>query len=367
MKKIFEEYKFKHGKVIQNRLVLAPMTTYSSNLDLTLSKAEERYYHSRAKGMGMVITAATAVNKNAQAFERQISARDVRYKDSLKRLATAIKSNGAAAILQLHHGGRMNMPGLYPNQDIVSASSVKANRDYAVVPRELKTSEVYDIIDDFTNACRLAIAAGFDGIELHGANTYLLQQFFSPHSNHRTDEFGGSREKRAKFIMTLVDRVLQVKRDENADDFVIGYRFSPEEIEEPGIRMEDTLYLVNELAKKDIDYLHVSLGNYKATSIHDKDNVLIATRILNVISRRIPLIGVGNLESRDQLEEALEIGYDLTSLGLIALADKNVSAKIKNNQTPSKVFTKNSGLPAPLYERIKTWGKGLESRGYTFE
>lgn len=367
MKKIFEEYKFKHGKVLRNRLVLAPMTTYSSNLDLTLSKAEEKYYHSRSKGMGMVITAATAVNKNAQAFERQISARDIRYKESLKRLSTAIKSNGALAILQLHHGGRMNTPGLYPNQDIVSASSVKANRDYAVVPRELKTSEVYDIIDDFTNATKLAISAGFDGVELHGANTYLLQQFFSPHSNQRTDEFGGSMEKRANFAKILVDRVLEVKHNEKAEDFIIGYRFSPEEIEEPGIRMADTLYLVNELSKKDIDYLHVSLGNYKATSIHGQDDVMIATRILNVISRRLPLIGVGNIETREQIEEALEIGYDLVSLGLIALSDKNVVAKLKNNQTPSKVFTKQSGLPVPLYDRMKTWGTGLEARGYTFE
>lgn len=367
MKEIFEEFRFKHGKVAKNRLVLAPMTTYSSNHDLTLSVEEEKYYHSRSKGMGMVVTAATAVNKNAQAFERQISARDTRYRDSLKRLATAIKSNGALAILQLHHGGRMNMPDIYLNQDIVSASSVKANRDYAATPRELKTSEVYDIIDDFVCATNLAIKAGFDGVELHGANTYLIQQFFSPHSNRRTDEFGGSREKRAHFAKVLVDRVIETKKKKKANDFIIGYRFSPEELEEPGIRMEDTLYLVNELAKKDIDYLHVSLGNYKATFTHETDQVTIATRVLNVISKRIPLIGVGNIETREQVEDALEMGYDLVSLGLIALADKNVADKIKNNEIPSKVFTVDGELPGPMYDRIKHWGPSLEKRGFSVE
>ncbi len=162
MIKTFKKFTFGHGAVLRNRLVLAPMTTYASNEDLTLSKEEEVYYKTRSKGMGMVITAATAINKNAQAFENQITARDERYLDSMKRLSNAIKSEGALSILQLHHGGRMNIPGLYTNQDIVCPSCVKANRDYAVEPRELKTSEVYDIIDAFVKSEKIAIKDGLE-------------------------------------------------------------------------------------------------------------------------------------------------------------------------------------------------------------
>ena len=344
------------------------MTTYSSNKDLTLSKEEEVYYKSRSKGMGMVITAATAVNKNAQAFELQISARDERYLDSMKRLSNAIKSEGALSILQLHHGGRMNVPGLYPNQDIVSASSVKANRDYVVEPRELKTSEVYDIIDDFVKSAKIAIEAGFDGIELHGANTYLLQQFFSPHSNLRDDEFGGSLQKRMTFSLTLVKRMIELKKKYAKEEFIIGFRFSPEEIENPGITLEDTLNFVNELASKDIDYLHVSLGSFKATSQRDKtDKELIVKKLQNVINNRIPLIGVGHLESISDIEEALNLGYDMLALGLIALSDKNLVENLKHNLNTNKIFRREDLIPTNLYNRIKKWGSNLDDRGYKFE
>jgi len=368
MNKTFKEFTFGHGAVLKNRLVLAPMTTYSSNEDLTLSEEEEVYYKSRSKGMGMVITAATAVNKNAQAFENQITARDERYLDSMKRLSNAIKSEGALSILQLHHGGRMNVPGLYPNQDIVCPSSIKANRDYAVEPRELKTSEVYDIIDDFVRSAKIAIKAGFDGIELHGANTYLLQQFFSPNSNQRDDEFGGSIEKRMKFGLTLVKRMIKLKKKYAKKEFIIGYRFSPEEIENPGITLKDTLEFVNELASKDIDYLHVSLGNFKATSSRDKtDKELIVKKLQSVINYRVPLIGVGHLESLNDLEEAFGLGYDLLALGLISLSDVNVVENLEKNIEPNKVFRRKDLLPTNMYDRLENWGAGLKDRGYSFE
>jgi len=364
----FKKFTFGHGAVLRNRLVLAPMTTYSSNEDLTLSKEEEVYYKSRSKGMGMVITAATAVNKNAQAFPNQITARDERYLDSMKRLSNAIKSEGALSILQLHHGGRMNVPGLYPNQDIVCPSSIKANRDYAVEPRELKTSEIYDIMDDFVRSAKIAIKAGFDGIELHGANTYLLQQFFSPNSNRRDDEFGGSLKKRMFFGLTLVKKMIEVKKKYAKKEFIIGYRFSPEEIENPGITIKDTLELVNELASKDIDYLHVSLGNYNATSLRDKtDKELIVKKLKSVINNRVPLIGVGHIESVSDLEEGFNLGYDLLSLGLIALSDLNVVENLVNNLEPCRVFRRIDLLPTNLYNRLENWGSGLKDRGYTFE
>jgi 2,4-dienoyl-CoA reductase-like NADH-dependent reductase (Old Yellow Enzyme family) len=367
MKQIFDNFTFGHGAKLRNRLVLAPMTTYASNDDLTLSDEEEIYYNSRAKELGMVITAAVAVSKNAQAFENQISIRDERYVESMKRLATSIKKEGAKAVIQLHHGGRMNMPNMYPNQDIVSASAVKANRDYLVKPRKLRTSEVYDIIDEFCNATRLAIKAGFDGVELHGANTYLIQQFFSPHSNRRTDEFGGSLQKRLKFPLLLVDRVLKIKKLYANRDFIVGYRFSPEELEIPGITLKHTNTLVDELASKDIDYLHISAGNYKQTSIRNtRDKLPVVTQLNKVINGRVPLIGSGSIDSVENANDALEMGYDLLALGMIAISDKDVVNKFRNNQEPSKVISKESLLPSKLFNRITKW-QGLENKGYSVE
>ncbi|MFW5795012.1 MAG: NADH-dependent flavin oxidoreductase, partial [Bacillota bacterium] len=260
-------YSLKYNVKLKNRFVLAPMTTYSANADLTLSKKEENYYKERAKEFGMVITSATAISRQAQAFPRQISAMSEAYLPSLKSLAQAIKANNALAILQLHHGGRMCVPGLFENQDIVSASSIKANRKNAVKPRALKTEEVYQVIDDFRQAMILAIKAGFDGIELHGANTYLIQQFFSPHSNQRDDEFGGSLERRMTFPLKLVDMAIETRKRHATSKFIIGYRLSPEELEEPGITLDHTKELFEELSLTDIDYIHLSLGSYKQSSI----------------------------------------------------------------------------------------------------
>ena len=367
MNDIFETYELKHGATMQSRIALAPMTTYSSNPDLTLSDEEETYYNARAKEFGMVITAATAVSKNAQAFDNQISIRDERYLESMRRLATAINKEGSRSVLQIHHGGRMNKPGLYPNQDIVSASAVKAERPYAQTPRKLRTSEIYDIIDDFANATRLAILAGFDGVELHGANTYLIQQFFSPHSNRRDDEFGGSVERRLKFPLTLVDRVLAVKKQYGKDDFIVGYRLSPEELEEPGITLADTMILVDHLAARDLDYIHLSQGNFRNRSLRDKtDTEPIITKVKRVVGDRTAIIGAGGIDSLDDIEEALALGYDLVALGTIALSDAKIVTHLKEGVTPSRVFDETSLLPSPLFERLKSW-RGLSDKGYSFK
>jgi len=361
----YKPYKFKNGVIMRNHFALAPMTTYSSNEDLTLSDEEEHYYHLRSRNFGMVITAAAAVSKHAQAFEHQISVRDERYIDSMKRLRKAIKSGGALAILQIHHGGRMNVPDMYPNQDIVAPSSVKATRDYAVTPRALKTSEVYDTIDDFVNASKLAMKAGFDGVEIHGANTYLLQQFFSPHSNVRDDEFGGDLRKRMKFAKLIIEGILDAKKELNRPNFIIGYRFSPEELENPGITINDTLQFVDVLADYPIDYLHVSLGQYNQTSIRDeKDKEKIATKLLRMIDHRVPLIGVGGITTEEDVFDASNLGYDLLSLGMVALADPDVVLKFQLNERPSNVFSKKM-LPTPLYERLHRYGSRLE--GYEFK
>jgi len=361
----YEPYKFKNDVIMRNHFALAPMTTYSSNDDLTLSDEEANYYHLRSKNIGMVITAAAAVSKNAQAFDHQISVRDERYLDSMKRLRKAIKSGGALAVLQIHHGGRMNVPNMYPNQDIVAPSAIKADRENAVTPRAMRTSEVYDTIDDFVNASKLAMNAGFDGVEIHGANTYLLQQFFSPHSNQRDDEFGGNLQKRMVFAKKIVEGILQAKEELNKPKFIIGYRFSPEELENPGITINDTLQFVDVLADYPLDYLHVSLGKYNQSSICDEnDKEPLATKLLRMIDKRVPLMGVGGISTKEDVEDATKQGYDLLSVGMVALADPDVVLKFQLDEQPSNVF-KHSTLPKPLYTRLHRYGSRLV--GYHFE
>lgn len=104
------------------------------------------------------------------------------------------------------------------------------------MPRALSGEEVEGMIAKFGDGVRRAILAGFDGVEIHGANTYLIQQFYSPNSNQRDDEWGGSRDNRARFPLAVLDITHKMARQYADDAFIIGYRFSPEEMEVPGIR-----------------------------------------------------------------------------------------------------------------------------------
>ena len=121
------------------------------------------------------------------------------------------------------------------------------------------------------------------GIELHGANTYLIQQFFSPHSNRRGDQWGGTLENRYHFIEELLKSVFQAVEKYATKPFIVGYRFSPEEFETPGIRFEDTIWLMEQLRETKLDYLHVSLNTYDRVARSETYN---ENQFLNLSTKR---------------------------------------------------------------------------------
>ena len=331
----FQPLKLPHGAQLNNRLVMAPMTNFSSNEDGTVTDAEVNYYARRAEGVGMVVTACTYVTRNGKGFPGEFGADIDDMIPSLRRLASAIKAKGAKAVLQIFHGGRMCPPELVPNGDIVSASAVEAEREGgAPTPRALTEEEIIDIIKDFGEATRRAIEAGYDGVEIHGANTYLIQQFFSPHSNRRDDRWGGSVEKRMTFPLAIVDEVKRVV-DLYAKEqpFIVGYRFSPEEPETPGITMDQTLQLVDVLADKGLDYLHVSLQDFWSKPRRGADSSKPRIElILEKVNNRVPVIGVGSIYTADDAADAFKTGVDLLALGREIIIDPDWVEKVENGK-----------------------------------
>ena len=186
-KKLVESVKLTNGEEIRNRIVMAPMTTFSGNPNGTISEQEIEYYKHRSKGLGMLITACIGVSKNGIAFPGQFEAFAEGAVPKLKKLTETLKEDGTKVILQIHHGGRMAVPELVPDGIVVSAGNIPTPRTPDVIPHELDDEGIEEIIKDFGTATKKAIEAGFDGVEIHGANTYLIQQFFSPHSNRRND------------------------------------------------------------------------------------------------------------------------------------------------------------------------------------
>lgn len=339
-KSLFESYQFPNGINLKNRIIMAPMTNFSSNPDGTVSDAEVNYYARRSKGVSMVITACTYVTPNGKGFPGEFAGDRDEMVPSLQRLATAIKAQGAKAILQIFHGGRECPPDAVPNGEVVSASAVPSERAGSVTPRELSTDEVESIIHAFGQTARRAIEAGYDGIEIHGANGYLIQQFFSPHSNRREDKWGGTLEKRLSFPLAVVEEVQKVVKHHAKHPFIVGYRFSPEEPETPGITMADTLRLVDALTDKKLDYLHVSQLDFKAGPRRGVEDTRSRLEIIQErVGDRIPVIGVGSIYQAEDALKAFETGVPLLALGRELIIDPDWVEKIENGRE-AEIVTK---------------------------
>lgn len=359
---LLSPYTLPNGIELKNRIVMAPMTNFSSNPDGTVSDAEVDYYARRSKAVSMVITACTYVTPNGKGFHGEFAGDRDEMIPSLKRLASTIKEQGAKAVLQIFHGGRQCPPELVPNEEIVSASNIPAERggELGKTPRPLTEAEVEEIIDAFGETTRRAIEAGYDGVEIHGANGYLIQQFFSPHSNRREDRFGGSLEKRMTFPLAVVDKVKSVVQEHAKSPFIVGYRFSPEEPETPGITMADTLALVDTLANKGLDYLHVSLSEFFSTPRRGVDD-LTKPRIdylLETINNRVPLIGVGSIYTAEDARQAFETGIPLLALGRELIIDPDWVQKFAEGRD-DEIITKIDKdkqqeliIPDPLWNAI---------------
>jgi len=367
---LFESFTLPSGVQVKNRIVMAPMTNFSSNPDGTVTDAEAKYYARRSSGVGMVVTACTYVTANGKGFKGEFGGDRDDLIPSLLKLASAIKEKGAKAVLQIFHGGRQCPPELVPNGEIVSASAVPVEGQGKPVPKELTDQEIESIIHDFGETTRRAIEAGYDGVEIHGANGYLIQQFFSPHSNRREDRLGGIIEKRLTFPLAVVDEVKKVAAERALGPFIIGYRFSPEEPETPGITMADTLVLLDALAEKNLDYLHVSLQEFWSKPRRGVEDSRARIEIIHErIGDRVPVIGVGSLYTADDVLKAFQSGVPFIAMGRELIIDPDWVQKVKEGREEEIVtkIDKNKQqelmVPDPLWQAIihsPGWFPGID-------
>lgn len=355
--KYTDPYTFRSGVTVRNRLLMSPMTTVQSFWDGAITHDEIHYYTARAAGLGAVITGAANVNALGKGWNGELSIASDRMLPGLSALASGIHSQHAKAFVQIFHAGRMTQREVLRGHQIVSASDVAALRPNAEQPRPLTIDEIHQTVADFGEATRRAIEAGFDGVELHGANTYLLQQFFSPHSNRRTDEYGSKDlPHRFQFIKEVLASVFAARRKYAKRPFVVGYRVSPEERETPGIRFPDTLWIVQQLAATELDYVHVSLGDYaaQAQTPQYQDQTMLGY-IHAAIADKVPLIGVGGIRNRQDVENVLQ-HTEFAAVGQQLLFDPQWAVKLANGadetilQAPFKQLYPVAPFSEPLRE-----------------
>ncbi len=326
---LFQPLTLNNGVTVKNRLVVAPMTHFGSQADGLISDQERTFLSNRAGDMGMFITAATLVQKDGKAFHGQPEATGEHCLDSLKETAQILQQQGAKAILQIHHGGSKAIDDLLDGLDKISASASETEH-----AREATAEEVEVLIASYAQAADLALRAGFDGVEIHGANGYLIQQFYSAQSNRRNDQWGGSLENRMRFPLAVIDAVVAVREKHQRNDFIIGYRFSPEEPGDDGLTMTETGALIDALVQKPLQYLHVSLWEFDKKIRRGGDTAQTRMQFIHErINGKLPLIGVGNLFTADQILAAYETGWaEFIALGKTVMINPHIATQIREGR-----------------------------------
>ncbi|ENB3534612.1 NADH-dependent flavin oxidoreductase [Escherichia coli] len=349
---------------LRNRIVMAPMTTWSANPDGTISEQELEFYKRRSQNVGLVITGCTYVTPSGIGFTHEFAAYDDRFINSLEKLAAAAKSGGAPAILQVFHAGNKAIPELVPNNDVISASasSVKSG-DFmkrVVQSREMTENEIQETIRAFGDVTKRAIKAGFDGIELHGAHGFLLQNFFSPLFNQRNDRWGGDLEGRMRFPLAVLQEVKNVVYEYATKPFAIGYRISPEESATGGLRIEDTYKLLDRLISSGISYIHTSLVSINDSyPVESPNGPRTIELILNHIAGRVPVIAAGKIRTPSQAQEAISTGLPLVAIGKglvinpewVTLAESGRGHEIQTTLNPQLV--PELTIPDKLWDQIQ--------------
>jgi 2,4-dienoyl-CoA reductase-like NADH-dependent reductase (Old Yellow Enzyme family) len=325
------------------------MTTYSSHPDGQVCDEEVGYLRARAEGgFDWIVTAACCVHPSGWSFDGQWQASDRRFLSSLRRVADAVREGGSKSILQIHHGGRQ-APSRLCGQP-VSASAVPSERPNAETPRSLTLAEIEEIVQSFIAAGELAEEAGYDGVEIHGANTYLLQQFVSPHSNRRDDAYG---QDRLLFSQRITEGVVKAV----GERLLVGYRFSPEEPETPGIRLSHTLGLLDRLLPIGLSYFHVSLRRYDQPSMHDPSSAPILQRLAKHLGNRAPLVASGEVKAWSDVEEALRLGAHSVAVGRMGILNPDWPRRARANlpmrmEVPAEGAEEILSIPSGLARRI---------------
>ena len=338
--KLFEKYTLNNNVEVPGLLAIAPITLLGSNPDGTISQEERDYLKERAKNTGLYILGATAVSQDGIAFQNQPRAFSENDIPSLSERAKIIKEQGALAINQIFHGGYLADPK-YSGKDVYVVSNEinyrrpdEAKKANVAIKKQLGNKDIERIINDFAYATELSIKAGFDGIEIHGANNYLLQQFYSGYYNIRNDEWGGSLEKRIRFPLEVVDACCKIREKYNKPEFIIGYRLSPEEPFENGITMTETLELVKALTLKPIQYIHVSQSNFFKKARRGEGIGIERLKLIHKETNgKVALIGVGQLYSHKDFNKALKSEFsDLIAAGRASMMNKNLATLLKEEK-----------------------------------
>ena len=362
--KLFEKYKLNNNVEVPGRLAVAPMSLFIPAESGKITDEERQYLANHAKGIGLYILGAAVVSEEGIGIKGQPRAFSDKDIPSHVERAKIVKNQGALAICQIVHGG-LFANRQYTGKTPLCPSAEIGNKELERTGQlnddtrneELTNEDILRIINDFGRATEIALKAGYDGIEIHAANNFLVQQFYSGYYNKRKDEWGGSLEKRIRFPLEVVDSCCKIRDKYNKPEFIIGYRLSPEEPFEDGITMTETLVLVRELIKKPIQYIHVSQKNYFQNARRGEGAGTPRLKLIHdEIKGKVALIGVGGLYTAEDFNKALNSGYtEFIGVGRASMMNKDLAILLKEGKGDKLNLTVDPKNPDDYYFPKSLW------------
>lgn len=325
----------KAGKIgpltIKNRIVMPAMEILAAGFNGEMSDALIQYYEKRAKaGTGLIVTAYASVDDEfSQSFAgAQLKATDPRHTGGYTKLARALHKYDTKVLVQIYQAGRQAVPSKITGKRIVAPSAVGFSL-YEQIPEEMTITDIQNSVQKFIRAAGMLKNAGIDGVEILAAGGYLINQFLSPYSNKRNDQYGGSFDNRIRFLSEVISGI----RKECGPAFVISVRFSADEFTDGGYSLEEGVRIAQRLEALGVDVLSVNNANqehryYIIEPITFKTGWKshIIKAITDAVS--IPVMATNVIKTPDQAEEMLASGLmDFAAVARGMMADENWSRK----------------------------------------
>ena len=356
--------------VLPNRLAKSAMSealaSYDNHPTLELVELYRRWAQS---GIGMLITGNVMIDRRALGEPGNVVIEDEADMAVLKHWADVVTSQGSTLWVQLNHPGKQSPKGL--NLFNLSPSAVPFRQDMAAffdTPREATTAEILEIIERFGRSAAICQKAGFSGVQIHGAHGYLVSQFLSPHTNQRSDEWGGNAINRRRFVLAVYASI----RQHVGPDFPIAIKLNSTDFQKGGLSEEESLETIQALAQVGIDFIEISGGTYEApvmsgaVKVPQRASTLareayfldFAEKIRSSV--KVPLMLTGGFRSLAGMNQAIQTGaVDLIGLArLLGVMEILWYARqLKRIATGGNPQPHESGLWAFLASILKSgWG-----------
>ncbi|THE09917.1 FAD-dependent oxidoreductase [Bacillus timonensis] len=338
--RLLSPYQLNDRVTVKNRVIMAPMNNNFANQDGSVSSRYANYFIERAKGgVGMIIIAPGYVDRRARKRKGSLLLDDEIFIPKLKEFMEALHKEGTIVLQQLNHNGRLlsSSKELNTAKGICIGPSAVPHLLTGEIPQVMNKTDIEEMVQRFVVNAKNSMLAGYDGVEIHGAHGYLINQFLSRYSNKRDDEYGGSLENRMRFPLEIVRAI----RKEVGSDFIMSFRLCAKEFKPDGVDLQEAKIFARELEKAGINLLNVSVGNTESPktalimmpppSVSHGCYSNYSKEIKSVVN--IPVSIMGRITTPERAEEILEATEsDFVTIGRGLVSDPDFVAKVASGR-----------------------------------